>query len=340
MIMMNKIRVLILLFSLLVCQVSYADGIVMEINKAPVSSDGTTAGRTTDFVIDLDTALDPSVSGRTLLQGETIRITLPESFQNTENYPFFAAGPDCAPPLSGKQCNTAVLLQGWPQHPIAPPFMKYSFHYEAATNSVVYTALENLTPAAPLEPGIKQMHLLLLGFTNPHPGHYRVKVEAETGPAGAMETGWDKIHIIPKSRPSINVTSTGNDNSATLNTIYQTTTVENEVPLNYNFLLWDRNDVPFGDVDIADIDGSGNYLFKKGDKVVGHVSIEAPEGATGQMLTSFGSSFVTATPVFGPPSMTARWVAKFRAGSEPGRYTVTAKLNGGNEVNMFIDVTN
>ena len=53
--MMNKIRVLILLFTVLVCQVSYADGIVSEINKAPVVSDGTTAGRTTDFVINLDT---------------------------------------------------------------------------------------------------------------------------------------------------------------------------------------------------------------------------------------------------------------------------------------------
>jgi hypothetical protein len=308
--MMNKIRVLILLFAVLVCQVSYGDGTVMEINKAPASSDGTTAGRTTDFVIDLDTALDPSVSGRTLLQGKTIRITLPEGFQNTENYPFFAVGPNCGPPLSGKQCNTAVRLQGWPQHPIRPPFMKYSFHYQADTNSVVYTALEDLTPTAPLEPGIKQMHLLLLGFTNPHPGHYRVKVEAETGPAGAVETGWAKIHIIPKSRPSINVTSTGSDNPAALNTIYQTTTVGNEVPLNYIFLLWDRNDVPFGDVDIADIDGNGNYLFRKGNKVVGHVSIEAPEGATGQMLMRFGPASVMQTPVFGPPSMTARWGAK------------------------------
>jgi hypothetical protein len=165
-------------------------------------------------------------------------------------------------------------------------------------------------------------------------------VEAETGPGGALETGWAKIHIIPKSRPSINVTSTGSDNPTALNTIYQSATVGNAVPLNYNFLLWDRKDKAFVGVDIADIDGNGNYLFKKGNKVVGHASIDAPEGAVGQMLMSFGESVKAAPPTIGGPETTARWIGKFVAGSEPGRYTVTAKLNGGNEVEMFIDVTN
>ena len=165
-------------------------------------------------------------------------------------------------------------------------------------------------------------------------------MEAETGPGGALETGWAKIHIIPKSRPSINVTSTGDDNPTTLNTIYQSAIVSNAVPLNYNFLLWDRKDKAFVGVDIADIDGNGNYLFKKGKKVVGHVSIDAPEGAVGQMLMSFGESMAAIPPTIGGEETTARWVGKFVAGSEPGRYTVTAKLNGGNEVEMFVDVTN
>ena len=58
------------------------------------------------------------------------------------------------------------------------------------------------------------------------------------------------------------------------------------------------------------------------------------------MLMSFGESVKAAPPTIGGPETTARWVGKFVAGSEPGRYTVTAKLNGGNEVEMFIDVTN
>jgi len=339
--MMNIIRLLVLLSSVLICQAAFADNIVSAVIKAPVVSDGTTAGHATDFVINLDTTLDPSINGRTLLQGKTIRITLPASFQNTKDYAFGG----CGPPLFGKPCNTAVLLQGWPQHPVGPPPMKYSFSYEEDKNTLVFTALVDLEPNGPMEPGIKQMHLLLFGFTNPHPGHYRLKVKAETGPGGAMETGWAKIHIIPKSRPSINVTSTGGDNALptplnTRNTIYQSATVYSEAPLSYNFLLWDRKDKAFVGVDIADIDGNGNYLFKKGNKVVGHVSIDAPDGAVGQMLMSYGESVEAAPPTIGGPETTARWVGKFFAGSEPGRYTVTAKLNGGNEVEMFVDVTN
>jgi hypothetical protein len=339
--MMNIIRPLVLLFTVLICQAAFADGIVNSIIKAPIISDGTTAGHATDFVINLDTSLDPSTDGRTLLEGKTIRITLPASFQNTKDYMFGG----CGPPLYGKPCNTAVLLQGWPQHPVGPPPVKYSFGYEEDTNTLVFTALVDLMPNAPMEPGIKQMHLVLFGFTNPRPGHYRVKVDAQTGPGGALETGWAKIHIIPKSRPSINVTSTGGDNALpppqnTQNTIYQSTTVGNAAPLRYNFLLWDRKDKAFVGVDIDDIDGNGNYLFRKGNKVVGHVSIDAPEGATGQMLMSFGESVKASPPTIGGPETTARWVGEFTAGSEPGRYTVTAKLNGGNEVEMFVDVTN
>nr|AEA07649.1 hypothetical protein [uncultured bacterium] len=337
--MMNIIRPLVLLFTVLICQAAFAGDIVNSVIKAPVVSDGTTAGHATDIVINLDTTLDPSTNGRTLLQGKTIRITLPASFQNTKDYMFGG----CGPPLFDKPCNTAVLLQGWPQHPVGPPPEKYAFDYEEATNTLVFTAKVDLEPDAPLNPGIKQMHLLLFGFTNPHPGHYRLKVEAETGPGGALETGWAKIHIIPKSRPSINVTSTSAednpDNPMTRNTIYQSATVGTAVPLNYNFLLWDRKDKAFLGVDIVDIDGNGNYLFKKDNKVVGHVSIDGPEGAVGQMLMSFGESVQESPPTIGGPETTARWVGKFYAGSEPGRYTVTAKLNGGNEVEMFVDVT-
>ena len=311
-------------------------GVIGSIVKAPVASDGTTAGRQTDFVINLDTSLNPSVDGRTLLTGRTIKITLPRGFQDTAGLPF--GGPGCAPPIGSAGCNTAVLLQGWPQHPIRPPPLKYSFHYEAATNTVVFTALEDLVPAAPLEPGIKQMHLMLLGFTNPHPGHYRVKVEAETGPGGALEIGMAKIQIIPKPRPSINITSTGADNPTTLNTIYQETTAGNMVPLNYNFLLWKRNDEPFAGVDLYPLDDNGNYLLQQGNRVVGHVTIDAPDGAEGQNLTSFGESVVVSTPTIGT-TLTARWVGSFTAGDKAGMYTVNAKLNGGNEIKMYVEVT-
>ena len=327
-----------MLVTLFVFQTAQANSIVSEVVKAPVVSDGTTTGHATDFVINLDTILNPSTAGRTLLMGKTISIILPKEFKNTLGYPFNPPG--CGPPLSGKMCNTGVLLQGWPQHPIGPPPLKYSLMYEADSNTIVFTALQDLESSLPLAPGIKQMHLILFGFINPHPGHYRIKVEAETGENGELETGWAKIHIVPKSRPSINITSTGADNPTTLNTIYQETTAGNAAPLNYNFLLWDKNDAPFVDVDLVDLGEGSNYLLKQGNKVVGHVNIDAPEGASGHMLMSFGPSMLTNPPTIGAPVETARWVGSFMSGSSTGRYTITAKLNGGNEVKMFVDVSN
>lgn len=313
-------------------------GIVNSVVKSPVSSDGTTSGRSTDFVINLDSALNPNVAGRTLLKGKTIRITLPNDFRETAGNSFSSIGPDCVLPLGSAKCNTAVLLQGWPQHPIAPPAMKYDFDYEPTTNTVIYTAREDLVPATPLEPGIKQMHLLLLGFTNPRPGVYRLKIDSETGPDGALESGWATVKILQKSRHSINVTSTGTDNPTRLNTIFQQTTVGSMAPLNYNFLLWDRNDQPFSGLDLIERQNNRQYLLKNGNKVVGSVRIDAPAGAEGQSLISFGESVPANTPIIGTTT-TARWVTKFIAGSEPGLYSVVFKLHGGNSATMYVNVT-
>jgi len=322
----------------LLTTVASADGppsgdLVSSIVKAPIIPDGTVAGAATDFVITLDAPLDPSVVGRTLLEGRTIRVTLPDGFQETGGLPFASPGssPDCRP--GNVQCNTGVLLQGWPQHPIAPPFQKYAFSYEADTNTIVYTALQDLVPNPPLEPGIKQMHLILVGFQNPGPGRYRVWVEAETGPGGAVESGWGTLHIIPKVRPSINITSAFN--TGTPNTIYQDTTPGALTPLPFDFLLWDRDGMPFTGVGIRTVN-PGYSLLVQDNRVVGHVRVEAPPGATGHEVTVETESFPVNSPVLGVP--TARLTAKFRAGSAPGMYVVTFELNGGNSVQMFVYV--
>ena len=83
-------------------------------------------------------------------------------------------------------------------------------------------------------------------------------------------------------------------------------------------LLWDRDDTPFVGVDLSGLGDNENYLLKKGDEIIGHLTIDAPEGAVGQMLVSNGPSQEEPTPVFGAPSMTAHWVGKFTAGSKPG----------------------
>lgn len=321
-------------------------GIVSSVDKAPIVPAGTTTGESTDIVITLDTSLDPSVPGRTLLAGHTVKVTLPDAFVNSDLVPQIqqvgTAG--CVPHTPDLlQCNTAVFLQGWPQHPIGPP--KYSLSMEG-TNTVVFTANVDLIPNAPGEPGIKQMHLILNSFINPHPGKYKILVQAETGAGGAVETGVGKVHILPKPRASINVTSAFVP--GTPNRIYQEIGTEELTPLPYDFLLWDKNGDPFVGVEIVPVDG-GNHgkqghapkstkslaakMVHEG-RTVGHVFIERPKGATGYSVFTQSPSTLINSPISTVP--TGRMTAFFRTGSEAGDYTLTFSVKGGNSVQMFV----
>ena len=290
-----------------------------------------------DLVIDLDTSLDPGVPGRVLLAGKTIKVILPENFVNSGLMPtqdFFTV-PTCVP--GNLQCNSAVLLQGWPQHPILPSVppgrgsARYSVSLEGM-NTIVITAKEDLIPGDPLPgPGIKQIHLILSGFRNPKPGFYRIQVVAETGPTGTVEMGSAHVNIIPETRPSINVTSFFNPGSP--NTIYQQASPGELTPLPYDFLLWDRSGSPMEGVTISMINPSLGHL-RQGDRVVGHVFISSPDGAFGQEVFAEEASFPIPAPVSGVP--TARLTAFFRADSVAGEYVVTFKLIGGNSVEMLV----
>lgn len=309
------------------------EGIVQSIVKAPIVFDGTVTGAATDFVINLDTSLDPMVPGRSLAAGDTIRISLPPEFQNTGDLPFAAPGTseDCAP--GNVQCNTGVLLQGWPQHPIAPPAQKYAISYEAATNSIVFTALEDLAPAGSANPGIKQIHLILIGFTNPAPGFYPVEVASQTGPDGDLETGVGTIQILSEPRPAVNVTSAMNE--GTPNTIYQQAEAGEFVPLPYDLLLWGAGGTPLEGVTI-DMVSAGSGVLKQGEWVVGQVFVEAPAGASGFELTHQAPSQMITAPVLGVPTAHLRVV--FRTGSDSGPYRITFVLDGGNALQTFVTV--
>jgi hypothetical protein len=144
------------------------EGLVRAVTSVPIVPDGDVAGSPTDLVIHFDTSADPSVPGRTLLRGKSIKVSLPDSFAIDKDLPLQAVFTDgCKPP--DLECNTAVLLQGWPQRPIRPPKDKYELPFEG-THTLVFNALEDLVPMPPEEPGIKQAHLLLLGFANPAAG--------------------------------------------------------------------------------------------------------------------------------------------------------------------------
>ncbi len=297
-------------------------GIVTSVVKAPIVPDGNVAGADTDFVITLDRSLDPSVDGRSLAAGDTIRITLPEEFINNGLDTGSPGSPGCVP----GPCNVGVLLQGWPQHPIAPPAANYSLALEG-THTIVYTALKDLGPAGPENPGIKQIHLILVGFSNPAAGDYDILVEAQTGEDGAVETGTGTITILPEIAPSINITSAFNDGTPI--TIYQTTAVGQPTPLAYDFLLFDASGGPMTGVTLENGD-----LMQNGAKV-GSVTISSPDGATGQSVTVAEPSIEVNAPVLGFPA--GRLTAVFTAGSAAGDYEVRFSLDGGTSVTMFVE---
>ncbi|MDH3539045.1 MAG: ScyD/ScyE family protein [Acidimicrobiia bacterium] len=298
--------------------------IVASVVKAPIVPDGDVAGATTDFVINLDRSLDPNVDGRSLAAGDTIRITLPDAFINNGFDTGAPGAPNCVP----GPCNLGVLLQGWPQHPIAPPAAKYSLAMEGS-HTFVFTALEDLGPAGSANPGIKQIHLISLGFTNPAPGDYPIVIEAQTGPGGAVETGTGSLTIRPAIVPTIDVTSVFND--GTPNTIYQKTEVGTATPLDYDFLLWEPSGGPKTGVTL-----DGSVLMRNGFRV-GEVTITAPAGATGQSVTVGAPSTEITAPVLGVPA--ARLTAQFTAGSVPGIYSVAFSLDGGTTVTMYVTAT-
>lgn len=310
-------------------------GIVASVSKAPIDPAGDVAGERTDFVINLDTSLDPAVYGRALLAGNTIKVTLPDDFEYLGG-PILNPGPPPGCPPTAGTCGTGVLLQGWPQNPIPPSPDNYTLSLEG-THTIVYTATRNLMPGDPSlnGPGIKQMHLILTNFVNPHAGRYEFLVEAQTGPGGTTETGVGVVHIRPKPRASINVTSIFAGPPPFANTIYQTTGVGADAPLAWNFLVWDRRGAPALDVTVHQVSNTKAHL-KQGNKVIGHISIDAPGGATGQSVSG-GPSVLVGAPVKG--LLTGRLTVQFTAGDEPGLYTTTLRMNNGTSVTMYVTVS-
>jgi hypothetical protein len=313
------------------------DGIVSSVVKAPITPDGDVASAPTDLVINLDTSLDPAFLGRALPPGCSVRVTLPAAFERILPVKDLFSAADCTP--GNFQCTTGVFLQGWPQHPILPTFpppglaTQYGLTLEG-THTLVFTALTDLivpNPNPAPGPGLKQIHLIS-GFVNPkRPGFYNIQVEI--GPEGVCthESGVANVHIVPKIRPSVEVTSALNIGAP--NTIYQQTTAYNDAPLPWDFLLWDRNGEPMSGVNVEMVNPDF-ALLKQGNRTVGHIRIQAPVGAVNHKVSGGPSTEINA-PIKGIP--TALLKVQFTAGSESGRYTTTVKLHGGNELNMFVD---
>jgi hypothetical protein len=348
-----------------------AGGIVASIEKAPVVADGDVSGKPTDYVITLEGSLDSDVPGRSLAAGNVIKVIFPHEFDLSglnPAYPLLDAPTPLPPvlPLSDNDCvpgyltcTTAVILRGWPQDPYFPPALFHTLSIDPVDNALIFTALQDLSATSATNPGIKQLHLILNGVTNPAPGQYLIRVEAQTGPGGAWETGSGLMQVLPHARPSINVTAVfvkatsgqlgvpacgpGTNPPNADNPIHQKTTVGAVAPFPWTFLLWGRGNQPLTDVSLRWVDADHAQL-RRANRTIGHVYIDAPRGATGYGIEFnplacgtllAGAPVIAGTPGIGPQPV-GRMDLVFRAGDLPGEYWTTLTLNQGNSVRMVV----
>ena len=316
---------LLLVTLCLLTSVAIAQNIVTSISKAPTSHSGDVAGVTAAFWVNLDLSYDPAIEGRSLPAGKSIRVALPPELVQTDPSVPTGTPPGCA---GAEKCNTIVLLQGWPQKPVA--FPKYSASFEAP-NTIVITANADIAPDGN-GPGIKFIHLALQGFTNPVAGDYEISVVSETGFEGAVEQGSATYSVRPETVPHISVNSILSDKPGT-NLIYQEARIREETPLPFDFLLWDSNGEGMTGVTVSP---DGKSLVQ-GDTVVGSIAWDGPVGNLGQkVFTKEPSKAILAPPISVP---TAHLRVHFLAGDLTGHHSVTFSLNGGTSQTMHVFVT-
>lgn len=349
-----------------------ATGIVRSIERAWVTADGDVSGENALWKIVLDGPLEPHAPGRSLLEGHQIRVIFPSAFDLAAIDPAYPVAniPTPFPPVpplpdqpcvpTNFQCTSGVLLQGWPEHPFFPPVLFHTVSVDQAGNAFVFTAVKDILPDPPQNPGIKELFILLNGVRNPAPGHYRLRVESQTGPGGSWETGSALMHVLPAARPSINATAVFVKAQAgfldgvpacgpgTLppnpdNPVWQVTGVGELAPYVWTFLVWGADEEPVTDLDIQwETDAHARLL--RGRRTVGHLNIDAPVGATGYGIDVNPlacSTYLPAAPVIGGtpgigPQPTGRLDLHFRTGDMPGRYTTTLRMNNGNSETMVV----
>ena len=341
-----------------------ASDLVAGIKKAWVVPDGNVSGERALYVIDLEGSMDPDVPGRALRKGRQIRVIFPPEFDLANldpAYPlldFPVPAQPCVP--TSFLCTTAVLLKGWPEEPYFLPNQWAKLSIDTSRNAFVFTALQDIVPKPPESPGIKQLFLLLHGVTNPAPGDYRIRVEAQTEFWGRWETGSALLRVLPEPQPSIDATSvfvkalsgllpTGPAcGPGTLppnpdNPVYQQTYTDSNAPYVWSFLLWGKNREPLSDAWL-DWTSESHARLMRGAAPVGQVFIDAPYGASGYGLevNPLGCpTLLSAAPVIGPttgigPDPVGRLDVRFRTGDRPGDYITTFALDDGNSVQMVV----
>jgi len=343
---------------------SRAAGLVAGIDKATVVPDGNVSGEAAVYLITLEGSLDPAVAGRGLAAGNQIKVVFPDDFDlgNLDpSYPLADVPAPALPCVPGNlQCTTAVLLKGWPEEPYFLPASFATLSIDTTENALVFTAVQDIVPNPPVSPGIKQLFLMLHGVTNPHPGQYPIRVDAQTGPGGAWETGSALLQVLPNPRPSVQATSVlvkalsgllpggpacgpGTLPPNPDNPIYQTASVGSDAPFLWTFLVWGDDNEPLTDIWFNWVNAD-HAQIKQANATIGHLFIDAPPGASGYRIevNPLGCpTMLGAAPVIGPtpgigPDPVGRLDMRFTAGDTAGDYITTITLNNGNSVNMIV----
>lgn len=318
---------------------SAPDNIVIAAVKSPVVADGDVAGRPTDINLLLDRSFDPQIAGRSLLQGRTISVVLPDAFVRT-NVPVTVP-------------ETGALVKGWPQGGLDGYTVTL-----AGTHTIVFTATRDIVPKGPDNPGIKVLHVRGRAFTNPPPGNYQIAVVAETGAGAAVETGSGILTIRPAVVPSVNPTNALFPQPSNNN--WQRVPEDTATSIPLDFLLFGADGLPLNGVGVVpadrarfprytggllvrDTDGSG-ALDPAIDSVVGGIIGAAPDGATGQRAASpVGADGrpVLSGQLGRPDGTPAPGILRvlFRTGNRPGAYTPTFELAGGTAARMTVVAT-
>ena len=358
--------------ALVLCGTASADGIVASIEKAPVIADGDVTGMPTDYVINFSGSLDHNVPGRSLAAGDVIKVIFPPDFDLGNVNPMYPLldAPTPLPPVAPLQdndcvpayltCTTAVILRGWPQDPYFPPALFHTLSIDLAENALVFTAKQDLVANPPVSPGIKQIHLILNGIYNPSPGNYRIRVEAQTGPGGSWETGSGLLKVVPRTRPSIGITSVfvkatsgqlpggpacgpGTNPPNPDNPIYQEAAINATAPFDWTLLMWGAGNMPLSDVSLAWANPK-HALLVRGGHTIGHLRIDAPKGASGFGITvnplgcptsMGGAPVIAGTPGIGPQPV-GRMDLRFHTGDTAGTYTTEISLNNGNAIQLVV----
>ena len=298
----------------------YSGNLSVEVIRAPIVPDGTSAGAFTDIVLNFRD-LDPNTPGIPILIGGSIEVVLPEAFTNT-----------------GVGNNLGIILQGWPQSPPGPP---PSFSITTVvSNTITVEMTKDYDLGGVDAPGPKQAHLNLKGFRNPGPGMYPISMSIMDPSGDITHSGIGTVHIIPNARPAVSAVSLfsgGGPPPPFNNAIYQTV-VQGESANRVGLYLWESRSKALVEADIEMENPTHGRLVKSNGSTAGQVWISPPPGASDYMLETESPSM---EGIAFSSSVVKVGILLTTFTPDPnvlGDYTIAFKMNNGNTQYLFVEV--